>query len=377
MRSVLFEHDRLDLEAIMISEITSVPRAVIFREKGMIGYQFFAEDARREYEALQANFPNRGIFVVGRSKDGAVQLVHSYSSIDRGEIHRCELAESSCELIGSLAPWLDGKELSKSIALQVPSEQELVVDAFLTLPIGGGSSIPLIALPHGGPIGVQDSRAFSAEVQWLANQGYAILQVNYRGSSGYGQEFQAAGFRQLGRGIEDDIEASVYFALEKYPQLDASRVGIYGGSYGGYSALMSVIRNPDLFVCAASWAGVTDLTLLFTQSNQLKNQVAREYFKRLIGEPDLDYDEQTAHSPVYRYRDIMRPILLGHGTIDRVVDVEHSWRLRMLLKLVGRDPQFVILDGVQHGFEYVSEAQSFYEPLLAFLDEHLKPEQSD
>ena len=377
LRRVLFEHDRLDLESIVMSEHTAVPRAVIFREHGMVRYHFFADDARTTYEGLATNFPDRGVVVIGRSNDGAVQLVHSYSSADPGQIHRCVLADNSCELIASVAPWLEGSTLSESIALQIPSEEELVVDAFLTLPLNGGSSMPLIAMPHGGPIGVRDSRAFSARVQWLARRGYAVLQVNFRGSGGYGRDFEAAGFRQLGRGIEDDIEAAVYFALEKYPQLDGDRVGIYGGSYGGYSALMSVIRNPDLFVCAASWAGVTDLTLLFTQTDRNKNEALREYFTRLIGEPDLDYDEQTANSPVYRYREFRRPILLGHGTADRVVDVEHSWRLRMLLGLIDADPEFVILEDVQHGFEYVSEAQSFYEPLLDFLDEHLEPERRD
>ena len=134
---------------------------------------------------------------------------------------------------------------------------------------------------------------------------------------------------------------------------------------------MSIIRNPDLYRCAASFAGVTDLTLLFSQSRLHKNPALRERLVRIVGDPDLDYDEQTTYSPVYRYKEIQRPVFLAHGTDDRIVDIEHSWRLRMLLRLRGIDPEFVVIDDVGHGFEYVFEAQSLYEPLLAFLDEHL------
>ena len=104
-----------------------------------------------------------------------------------------------------------------------------------------------------------------------------------------------------------------------------------------------------------------------------KNPELRETLARIIGDPDLDYEEQREHSPAYRYKDIHRPILLAHGTADRVVDVEHSWRLRMLMKLRGVDPEFVILDDVGHGFEYIKEAKQLYDPLVAFLDSHLKP----
>lgn len=370
---VIYEHERFDLSRMLVRPGDTEPYGVVYSEQGMLRYHFFTDDARKEFEQLQNKFPDKGIIIAGRSTDGNIQLVRTSTSRDRGQIQRCNLTTGECEMLVTLAPWLDPETLSDTVVIEIDSETGTTVDAFLTLPVSGGDSIPLVAMPHGGPIGVSDSRYFSQDVQWLAQNGYAVLQVNYRGSSGYGQEFVEAGLREWGRGIEDDIDAAVASALKTYPQLDQDRVGIFGSSYGGYSALMSVIRNPDLYKCGASFAGVTDLTLLFAQSRIHKNPELRETMARIVGDPDLDYDEQRAHSPVYRYKEIQRPILLAHGTADRVVDIEHSWRLRMLMRLTGVDPEFVILDDIGHGFEYVAEAEQLYEPLIAFLDGHLKP----
>ena len=370
---VTYEHERFDLNRILVNEDHPVPHGVVYSEQGLLRYHFFADEHREEFVELQERFPDKGIVIVGRSNDDNVLLVNVSTSKDRGRIYRCDKLDDACEAILELSPWLEGKTLSDTIVLQVEAEEGLLVDAFLTMPAAGGESIPLVVMPHGGPIGVRDSRYFSGDVQWLAHNDYAVLQVNYRGSSGYGKEFQEAGFREVGRGIEDDIELAVLLALERYPQLDRDRIGIFGGSYGGYSALMSTIRNPELYQCAASFAGVTDLTLLFARSRVDKNPALREWFTRIVGDPDLDYEEQTAHSPVYRYRDIKRPVFLAHGTRDRIVDIEHSWRLRMLLRLRGADPEFVVIDDVGHSFNYVEEAELLYGPLVGFLDKHLKP----
>jgi dipeptidyl aminopeptidase/acylaminoacyl peptidase len=372
---ILFQHDRVDVEAILFSPDSDEPIGVIYTEQGLVRYEYFDELRKSEFENLQANFPGQGVILVGISEQSDTRLVLASSPKDPGALHFCDESANGCEIVEKLAPWLDRKPLSDTVALSIPSTDGFVVDAFLTLPVAGGDLVPLVALPHGGPIGISDSRYFSPEVQWLASNGYAVIQVNYRGSGGYGKEFEAAGLRQWGRGIEDDIEAAVNHALEHYPQLDGNRVGIFGGSYGGYSALMSVIRNPDLFKCAASWAGVTDLTLLFTQTSMHRNEGLRNQLIKYVGDPDVDYEEQTMNSPVYRYQDIRRPVLLGHGTDDIIVDIEHSWRMRKMMSLAGVEPEFVRISGVGHGFSLVGQSEDFYEPLLEFLDEHLKPKE--
>ena len=370
---VIFEHERFDLGGILVDDDHPVPYGVVFSEQGLLRYHFFADERHEEFRDLQEKFPDKGIVIIGRANDDNVLLVSASTSKDHGEIYRCDKLSDKCEMVISLSPWLEGKSLSETLVLEIEAEEGLLVDAFLTLPAAGGNSVPLVVMPHGGPIGVRDSRYYSGDVQWLAHNGYAVLQVNYRGSSGYGREFVEAGLREWGRGIEDDIDSAVMRALQTYPQLDRDRIGIFGASYGGYSALMSIIRNPELYQCAASFAGVTDLTLMFAQSRLHRNPALREELIRIVGDPDLDYEEQTSNSPVYRYRDIKRPVFLAHGTKDRIVDIEHSWRLRMLMRLHGTDPDFVVIDDIGHGFRNVREAELLYDPLLRFLDQHLMP----
>ncbi len=371
--NVLFEHERVDVDAILMAEDNSEPVGVTYVEQGLLRYHFFSEEQSLEHERLKSYFPDQGIVTVGYAAGTDARLVFASSPTERGSIHVCHLQKDECSLVEAMAPWMEGKPLSKTISLAVQSSDDLVVDAFLTLPVTGDEQVPLIAMPHGGPIGVSDDRYFSSDVQWLAHNGYAVLQINYRGSGGYGKDFASAGLRQWGRGIEDDIEAAVRTAIESHPIIDGDRVGIYGASYGGYSALMSVIRNPELFKCAASFAGVTDLTLLFTQHGKKRTERLREILIKYVGDPNIDYAEQTENSPVYRYRDIKRPILLAHGIDDPVVDFEHSWRMQKMLRLAGSAPQFILLRDVGHGFGFIDEAKELYDPLMEFLDMHLKP----
>ena len=366
----LYRHPRVDVTELVLDDDGN-PVVAAYVEEGQIGLAFLDDAAAAEFDGLKRQFPGQHVLPVGFSTSTAARVVVVSSATNPGTVQLCRAGAASCVLVADVAPWMDAKALAPSLVLRAESTDDIVVEAYLTLPHDVLESIPLVAMPHGGPIGVSDDRYFSPDVQWLAANGYAVLQVNYRGSAGFGTTFEKAGLREWGRGIEDDVEAAVHAALEAHPQLDRERVGIFGGSYGGYSALMSVVRNPELFKCAASFAGVTDLPLLFRQT-QTRDDSLRDALVRRIGDPVEDYAEQVEHSPVYRYADIRRPVLLGHGTDDDVVDYEHSWRLRMLLRLAGREPVFITLDGGTHGFATTEEAVQFYEPLLGFLDEHLK-----
>ena len=369
---ILFEHNRVDVDGIVMSPDSREPIGATYTEQGLLQYHFFSAKHDAQFDRLRKHFPGQGIIRIGYSADADRLLLFASSPRLRGEIHVCDVTEDWCDLVDSVAPWLDGGVLNETIVFDVPSSDGIVVEAFLTLPSTTADSVPVVAMPHGGPIGISDERYFSSDVQWLAQNGYAVLQVNYRGSGGYGEVFLEAGLRQWGRGIEDDIEAAVRKVLEDYPVLDGERVGIYGASYGGYSALMSVIRNPGLFKCAASFAGVTDLTLLFTESAAKSSEFLRDTLIDYVGDPHINYAELVEHSPVYRYKDIKRPILLAHGLDDSVADFEHSWRMQKMLQLAGSPATFILLKDIGHGFSYISEAKQLYDPLMNFLDENLK-----
>ncbi len=371
---VLYEHPRFDLQNLLFTDSENPPIGVSYVDTGLLRYEYFDESYQQRFDVLEELLPEARLIVTGVSSDWRNHLVVATASDDPGSLHMCRVAERQCELISSIKPWLENKTLAETVPLQIESSDGLVVDAFLTLPVRKAVSYPLLAMPHGGPIGVSDDQYFSGDVQWLSQNGYAVLQVNYRGSSGYGRSFMDAGLRAWGRGIEQDILASIEHALDAYPVLDRDRVGIVGSSYGGYSALISVIEHPEVFTCAASFAGVTDLTLLFNRTRMRQSPRMRDRLIEMIGDPDVNYEELTRFSPVYQYTRINRPVFLAHGNIDRVVDVEHTWRLSTMLDLIGQDHEFLIIDEVGHGFTYVDEARELYVPLVDFLDRHLKPE---
>ncbi|MDJ0907606.1 MAG: prolyl oligopeptidase family serine peptidase [Woeseiaceae bacterium] len=371
---VLFEHPRNDVHSILFSD-DGEPIGVSYFSEGVLRYEFFAEEGLDYVSPLEARFPDEGVVVTGSSDDDQRLLAYVSSPQNPGEIHLCDLASDDCSMVAETRPWLANVRLAETTAMQVESTDDLIIDTFLTMPADAGPSVPLIAMPHGGPIGVSDNQYYSGDVQWLAHNGYAVLQVNYRGSSGYGRAFLTAGLREWGRGIEEDVEAAVEHALREYPMLDRNRVGIYGSSYGGYSALMSVLERPDLFQCAAAFAGVTDLTLLFNRPEVRHNEQLRRVLVDMVGDPDIDYEELVEYSPVYRYEEFSRPLFIAHGNSDSIVDVEHSWRLRIMLNLAGKRPEFVVIDNVGHGFDYVQEAAELYDPLIEFLDRHLKPDE--
>ena len=200
------------------------------------------------------------------------------------------------------------------------------IEAYLTLPLNASSKSPLIVFPHGGPIGVRDALEFDPAVQLFASLGYAVLQVNFRGSDGYGRAFREAGRHHYGSLIEDDIDAATRVALKDFP-IDGSRLCAVGASYGGYSALVSAIRWPQRFRCAdfdfRRQRPATDVHRAATPAWYESGR--KTDLEKIIGNPATDGQAMREYSPLYRYRELTIPVMLAvHGTEDRQVDYEHS-----------------------------------------------------
>lgn len=371
---VLYEHDRADLNGIIMSPDGTAPIGVTFMDRGLVRFQALTPEAEHLYDFARSEFPESDVAIIDMSADQTAQLVAVSDSSNPGTVYRCDRLAGECDLVSELYPWLEDIGLAPVRAETLTTDDGFALDLFLTLPnaVAGPDSVPLIVMPHGGPIGVSDNRYFSGDVQWLAWNGYGVLQVNYRGSGGYGRQFRSAGLREWGRGIEDDIEAALDHVLRKEDVLDAERVCIFGASYGGYSALMSVIDRPERYRCAASFAGVTDLTLLFNGSRFRHNAQLRDRLIEMIGDPDVDMPELMEYSPVYQYQRVSRPVYLAHGNKDRVVDVEHSWRLRKMLALADSPVELHVLDDVGHGFALTDQVEAFYNPLMDFFARHLQ-----
>ncbi|MEM1411303.1 MAG: alpha/beta fold hydrolase [Pseudomonadota bacterium] len=373
-RRVLYENAAFDVSTLLFVDGQEAPVAAGYLRGGLLHYEPLSDEGRREVERLKAGFSGLEVHLVDYHAQSGAALLNVHPTAAPGAIYACS-APGECDRLGLEMPGLDGYELAETALLPVDRGSERPLEAFLTLPVKRAASIPLVIFPHGGPIGVQDDRYFSPYVQWLAAAGYAVLQVNYRGSSGYGSTFQEQGLQQFGRAIEDDIEAAVEASLVAEPTLDSDRIVVFGSSYGGYSALMGVIRNPARYRCAASFAGVSDLHLMFTQAATRYDASLREAFIEIIGDPEMQRESLIEHSPVYRFRDIVRPVLLIHGTEDPIVDVEHSWRLYKMLELASADVELNIIDGLGHS-PTPSQAQQVLGPVLPFFETCLAGEQT-
>ena len=345
------------------------PIGASYYENGQRVNTFFGADAPTLQAALARAFPERSVQVAGRSRDGGVLLVWVEASDMPPTLYRYDVVGARAERVDVAAPWLDGHTFVPSIALQATSRDGLPVEAYLTLPARDGRHA-LVVLPHGGPIGVSDRRTFNPEVQFLASLGYAVLQVNFRGSDGYGTAFREAGYHAAGGAIEDDIDAALQVALAQYP-LDAARMCIMGSSYGGYSALESAIRWPDRYRCAVSIAGITDRMLFFTASDSGTSATTRAELERLVGDPNTEYDAMLATSPLYRYRALTVPVMLVHGREDQRVDYEHARRLVRMLNLAGNKPVMLSFDKEGHNWRDLNDIAKAYRGVAGFLQQHL------
>jgi dipeptidyl aminopeptidase/acylaminoacyl peptidase len=244
----------------------------------------------------------------------------------------------------------------------------LTIDGYLTLPpFKTAQKPPLILIPHGGPYGFRDSWYFDSDVQFLANRGYAVLQVNFRSSSGRGSAFQKAGYRQWGGKIMDDLVDGVKWAAAQ-GEVDGARMCVYGVSFGGYSALMLASREPELFKCAVGYAGVYDIALMQTEEGVAGNSRRIAWNKRAFGE---DKAEWARYSPHLHADSIKAGVLLIHGGKDKTAPKEHAFLMKEALEKAKHPPEWYYVDYEGHGFYDTENQAEVYRRLETFFAKYL------
>lgn len=319
------------------------------------------------HKALSEQYPDYAIAFTGMSEDGSRVLVRAYSDKDPGFYALFSFSPISFKILYRVEPWIDSSKMVSRQPITFKSSDGMQLDGYLTLP-ARGSHFPLVLLPHGGPIGVRDEWGFDPWAQFLANHGYAVLQVNYRGSSGRGNTFAKTGYKQFGTGIQQDLIDGVKWAVAQ-GYADKNHVCVFGASFGGYSALMAPIRAPGMFKCAVDFAGISDFTLIRDdQEQQYADDLSRFVFAQQIG---LDDATLKAISPLYHVDALNVPVLIVHGEKDPRVPVKNAEVLRDALQKSGKPYEWLVKPKELHGFYSEENNTDFLEHLQAFLDKYI------
>jgi dipeptidyl aminopeptidase/acylaminoacyl peptidase len=366
----LFSRPGADVQSAIFDPERNLIGAQIF-EEGQLVSHFFDAGSAELAARLQQAFPGQTVSILDRDASAANFVLLVRGSDTPPRVYHFDAKAKRASLIEETRPWLSEYRFAPAHVVKATSKDGLPVEAYLTLPAAKpGEKVPLVLFPHGGPIGVRDSLQFDPEVQFLASLGYAVLQVNFRGSEGFGRAFREAGQGSYGTLIEDDIDAALRVALASHP-LDEKRMCAFGASYGGYSALVSAIRWPGRFRCAISMSGISDQALFFTASDSASSGQVRELMEKAIGDPRKSLAAMQEKSPLYRIESLDLPVMLVHGTEDYRVDPEHARRLIRMLNLAGRPPTVLMLEGAGHGIVKAEQRQQVWEGIAGFLQQHL------
>lgn len=322
--------------------------------------------AAQLHSSLERAFPGQSVAITSASDDGRLAIAFVSSDTNPGDYYLFDTQAKKADFLRATRMWIEPNRMRPKQAVEVTARDGVKLRGYLTRPAGEGPH-SLIVLPHGGPHGIRDMWTFDEEAQLFANRGYAVLQVNFRGSGGYGIDFETAGYRQWGARMQDDVTDATRWAIAQ-GIAPAERICIYGTSYGAYAALMGAVREPDLYRCAVGSAGVYDLELMLTTADVSDSRSGRAYLNKVLGADPADLH---ARSPVYNAERIKAPVLLIHGKADWRADYEQLERMKKALEKQQKPVESIVLDREGHGFYDEDTRREVYERILAFIGQHI------
>ena len=365
---LVFEHPEVDVYGLMQSKKRKVITGVAY-VTDRARYHFFDRERADLQEELESRLPGREVTVTSMSKDEEKVLVHAGGDRTQGAYYFYDRATGDFRELAQLSPWLNEDELAPMKPVQYTARDGLVIHGYLTLPAhSDGKNLPVVINPHGGPW-ARDSWGYDSEVQFLASRGLAVLQMNFRGSTGYGRAFWEAGFKQWGRAMQDDITDGVQWLIDQ-GIADPKRVGIYGGSYGGYAVLAGLAFTPDLYACGVDYVGVSNIfTLLETIPPYW--ELGRKMMYEQIGDPEKEKDLLEAASPVFHADRIKAPLFVAQGANDPRVKKAESDQIVEALRKRGVDVEYMVKDNEGHGFLNEENRFDFYRAMERFFSKHL------
>lgn len=372
-KEVLYMNDKYDISDLNYSEKKNRLTVVACEgHKDMIRHYFDKEEEEIR-KKLEAQLPGYNVGVTSMSKDENIRLIYAGNDRTYGTYYLYNVKENKLTKVADIAPWIKEEEMCAMNPITYTSRDGLTIEGYLTLPKGytmeNAKNLPVVVNPHGGPW-IRDSWGYNPEVQFLASRGYAVLQMNFRASTGYGRKFTELGYKQWGQTMQNDITDGVKWLI-KEGIADPKRVAIYGASYGGYATLAGVTFTPDLYACAVDYVGVSNL-LSFMNTIPPYWKPLLDMMHEMIGDPETDKEMMEKYSPVFHVDQIKAPLFIAQGANDPRVNKAESDQMVEALKKRGVEVEYMVKENEGHGFSNEENKFDFYRSMEKFLDKYLK-----
>lgn len=338
---------------------------------------WLSEPMKRFQQAVDERFPGQVNRIDCRrcGEPEMVAVIRSFSDRDPGQLH--VFRGGAWQRVGAVHPGIDPRRMATVDFHRIQARDGLSLPVWVTRPAGSktGEALPTVVLVHGGPWIRGREWNWSPMPQFLASRGYMVIEPEFRGSDGYGYRHYRAGWKQFGQRMQDDVADALLWARQQ--GLANDKACIAGASYGGYSALMGLVRHPSLYQCGIAWLAPTDLMLYVKGDwwviDDLGDPVRDLNLPIKVGDPEKDAAMLREQSPIHLAEHIKAPLLLGYGESDRRVPLAHGQRLRSALQAQGRDPSYVVYTGEGHGFTALRNELDWAARVERFLAEHLAP----
>ena len=367
-RQLVFAHPEVDPSAFDIDPMTGKLIAVHF-DAGYPDIHLVDQTHvySQWYPALLRAFNGNRVRITSSSDDMKFLLLHVTGDREPGQFHLVDTETKELRYLFNAASWIDPQQMASSEPVSFEARDGLKIHGYLTRPVDKNHPVPLVVMPHGGPHGVRDTWRYDREVQFLASRGYAVLQINFRGSGGYGRGFAQSGYGKWGTRIQYDIIDGTRWAAS-LEAIDSERICIVGASFGGYAALMAPTIAQDLYKCAVGVVGPYNLELMWKTADIRRSRLGKNYLEAAIGR---DLETLRSHSPLYNIDKLKIPIFLAHGKKDWRVDVEHFEQMVDALENYGHPHRTFLAKQEGHGFYDEENRLAYLKELEDFLNTHI------
>lgn len=374
------------LKTVFKNETYEISSMVISSKRRNYEIDFYAYEGAKEtvvpvsefykkiYKRLYSEFGDKEISVLSFDKNETKFIVQISSDKLPGIYYLYNMEMDTIEELANALPNLEEKDMADMKPISFKSRDGISLHGYITLPKAAlnGKKVPMILNPHGGPFGVRDSWSFGKEAQLFASRGYATLQINYRGSGGYGKAFKISGHKQIGRAMIDDLEDGVAYVIEQ-GWIDSKRIAVYGASYGGLATLQSLIKTPDMYVCGVDYVGVSNLFSQLENFSGVRKSFIQWYKDRYYDpENTEEHKIMTDASPALNADKITQPLLVIQGANDPRVKIEQADQIVENMRARGIEVPYMVKYDEGHGFRRETNRIELYETILGFFAQHLK-----